>query len=75
MKDRIFDTVRRLEGLRDGYYHYDNLEERAEYIEGEFKTEGFTVERDEFIFSGRPYRNIIATSSGLQSKEDRKSVV
>ncbi len=68
MKNRILETVGILEGLRDGCYHYDALHERAEYIEREFVSAGFMVQRDEFIFSGRSYRNIIATASGMESK-------
>ncbi len=61
MKERILEHVRNLEGLRDGHFHYDELVKRAEYIEGEFASYGLRVERDEFLFRGRPYRNIIAS--------------
>lgn len=60
MKTRIHDTVKKLEGLRDGHFHYDELVKRAEYIEGEFRSYGFSVGRDEFRFQGRPHWNIIA---------------
>jgi len=70
MKDRILDTVRKVEGLRDGYYHYDALLERARYIENELVSVGFVVQRDELLFRGKSYFNIIATPSGLESRED-----
>jgi len=70
MKNRILETVRAVEGLRDGCYHYDALQERAEYIEKEFASAGFTVQRDEFVFNGRSYCNIIATPFGMESKEE-----
>ncbi len=69
MKERILDRVRRMEGLRDGHHHYDALCERAEYIEREFTSYGFRVERDEFLFHGRSYWNIVATASGMGSGE------
>ncbi|MEC4685759.1 MAG: M28 family peptidase [Nitrospirota bacterium] len=70
MKNRILETIRALEGLRDGCYHYDVLQERASYIEREFVSAGFTVQRDELVFNGKSYRNIIATPFGMESKEE-----
>lgn len=61
MKDRILEHVRRLEGLRDGHFHYDDLVKRAEYIEREFASYGMKVERDEFLFHGRSHWNVIAS--------------
>lgn len=66
MKTRIIERVKRLEGLRDGWYHYDALEERARNIEEEFSSYGFAVQADEVTFNGRSFRNIIATSSGIE---------
>ncbi len=62
MKEEILEHVRKLEGLRDGRFHYDELVKRAEYIEGELASYGLSVERDEFLFRGRPYCNIIAST-------------
>lgn len=70
MKERILDTVKRLEGLRDGYYHYDALGERAVFIEDAFTSLGFHIEMDEFDFGGRSYRNIIATSAGVEESRE-----
>ncbi len=66
MKDRILEHVRRLEGLRDGHFHYDELVKRAEYIEGEFASCGLKVERDEFLFHGRSHWNVIASPPGAK---------
>ncbi|NOZ26035.1 MAG: M28 family peptidase [Nitrospirae bacterium] len=67
---RILDTVKRIEGLRDGYYHYEALMERAEYIESELSSAGFVVQRDELLFRGRSYFNVVATPSGLEGREE-----
>jgi hypothetical protein len=70
MKDSIMSRVKRIEGLRDGCFSYDRLEERADYIEDCFNSAGFFVERDSFDFSGKVYRNIIATTSGIREMEE-----
>lgn len=70
MKDRLLNTVRKVEGLRDGHYHYDELLKRAEYVEREFASSGFVIERDEFLFNGRLHWNVIATPSGMQEEEE-----
>lgn len=62
--------MKTLEGLRDGHYHYADLVKKAEYIESEFISYGFRVERDEFRFNGRLHWNIIATPSGLKNRKD-----
>jgi Zn-dependent M28 family amino/carboxypeptidase len=71
MKTRIHNSVRKLEGLRDGFFHYEELVKRAEYIEGEFRSCGFNVERDELRFQGRPYWNIIALPAGAEEGGER----
>jgi Zn-dependent M28 family amino/carboxypeptidase len=70
MKNRILERVKRLEGLRDGHFHYDELVKRAEYIEGELASYGFTVRRDEFPFHGRLHWNIIASPPGEEEAAD-----
>jgi Zn-dependent M28 family amino/carboxypeptidase len=65
MRARILNTVKQIEGLRDGHYHYEVLTKKAEYVESEFLSSGFKVERDEFLFNGRLHWNIVATPSGL----------
>ena len=70
MKDRILDTVRKIEGLRDGCYHYEALVRRAEYIRGEFSSLGLTVERDELVVNGRTHWNVIATPSGIRDAKE-----
>ena len=65
MKDRLLKTVLALEGIRDGEYGYEKLCEVGDYIETEFRSLGFQIDYDEFKFSGKSYRNIIATASGM----------
>ncbi len=62
--------MRKIEGLRDGHNQYDELVKRAEYIEKEFASYGFTVERDEFRLDGRLHWNIVATPSGVQDRSE-----
>ena len=63
MRERILKTVKEIEGLRDGHYHYEVLTKKAEYIESEFLSSGFKVQRDEFWFHGKLHWNIIALPS------------
>ena len=70
MKERIFDTVKALEGPRDGVYSFDALEKSAVFIEDAFRDIGFAVSSDSFSFSGKPYRNIIAGSAEAVSKQE-----
>ena|SRR5208283_2517228 len=70
LKERILKTVKRIEGFRDGHYYYDVLRERAEYIEGEFISCGFDVEKDEFTFGKRPYWNVVAKCPGSETSRE-----
>lgn len=65
VKDRLLNVVKKIEGLRDGHYHYGELLRKAEYIEQELTSYGFKIERDEFWFHDRLHWNIIATASGV----------
>lgn len=67
MKDRLLKTVLALEGIRDGEYGYKELCQAGKYIEAAFSSLGFHIDYDEFTFSGKPYRNIIATASGMKA--------
>ncbi|HXX80198.1 MAG TPA: M28 family peptidase [Thermodesulfovibrionales bacterium] len=60
MRERILKTVKQIEGLRDGHYYYEVLTKKAEYIELEFRSSEFRVERDEFWSHGKLHWNIIA---------------
>jgi Zn-dependent M28 family amino/carboxypeptidase len=51
------------------YIQYQNLERTADYIKGEFKSLGFKPEEQIYHIEDRPYRNIIATQSGLTKKD------
>ena len=66
----ILETVREIEGLRDGFYHYEALEERARFIDECLASLGFVVEDDRFSFHGRVYRNIVATARGMTPRRD-----
>ncbi len=68
--EEINRTLHSIEGLRHGWYNYEELEKRAEIIIDLFKTYGYRVEEDIFQFHGRSYRNIIATINGTDSKKD-----
>lgn len=70
MKQKILERVKTIEGLRDGHIYYEELLKRAEYIEREFASYGFTVERDVFSSGGKAHWNIIATPSGLKEDEE-----
>ncbi len=70
VEDRLMDTVRKIEGLRDGHYHYEELLKRAEFIEREFISLGFKVDRDEFLFKERIHWNVIATAPGPVYEEE-----
>ena len=73
MRERILKTVKEIEGLRDGHYHYEALTKKAEYIESEFLSSGFKVQRDEFWFHGKLHWNIIALPS--ESEDTRECVL
>ena len=73
MRERILKTVKEIEGLRDGHYHYEVLTKKAEYIESEFLSSGFKVQRDEFWFHGKLHWNIIALPS--ESEDTRECVL
>jgi len=70
VKDRILETIRSIEGPRDGCNAYARLEECGDFIAAAFRSAGFVVEYDIFEFGGRQYKNIIATASGLRERED-----
>lgn len=62
--DNLKAHVQRLEGLRHGGDNYDELNERAIYIESFFRSLDLKVSCRTFHFQGRTYRNIIAGSDG-----------
>ncbi len=69
-KTNIEEIVLSIEGLRHGWWNYEELEKRAEYIKRLFMEYGYRVEEDIFSFDRRPYRNIIATVNGINSRRD-----
>ena len=70
MKKRLIEIVKTLEGGRDGIYARDALERAANYVEDEFRKCGFHIDYDEFDFQGKIYRNIIATTSGIDVEKE-----
>lgn len=69
-KENIRKLLNAIEGFRHGWWNYEELEKRAQYIKDLFTEYGYTVEEQVFEFSHRPYRNIIATLKGIQSKKE-----
>ncbi|MFN3739365.1 MAG: M28 family peptidase [Thermodesulfovibrionales bacterium] len=69
-KENLKDILNSIEGLRHGWWNYEELEKRADYIKRLFTKYGYTVEEQVFEFSHRPYRNIIATLKGIESKKE-----
>jgi len=67
MQERLLRSVRAIEGFRDGVEYYDRLRAAADWIETELRALGFEIDCHHFDFQGKPYRNIIATSSGLEA--------
>ncbi|HWR57666.1 MAG TPA: M28 family peptidase [Thermodesulfovibrionales bacterium] len=72
MKNRLLDMVKKIEGLRDGHYFYEELIKRAEYIEREFSSYGFRVERDELWFRERLHWNVVASAP---EREDEDQII
>ncbi len=70
-RERLDEYVRKLEGLRHGTENYATLEEKACFIEEEFKSFGLRVENQPVPYKGRHYRNIIATLDGTGDNGQR----
>lgn len=68
--ENIKQILHSIEGIRHGWYNYEELENRATLIKELFKAYGYVVEEHVFVFNKRMYRNIIATISGMNSKKD-----
>ncbi len=64
-RERILEWVKRVEGFRDGTFHYEALQQTALLLEREFESMGFVVDTDDLVFRGRHYSNIVATGSGI----------
>jgi Zn-dependent M28 family amino/carboxypeptidase len=58
--DNLKTHVQNLAGLRHGWENYDELNERAVYIERFFRSLDLNVSSQAFSFHGKQYRNIIA---------------
>lgn len=69
-EENLREVVEKISIPRHGWYNYNELQWVAEYIENKFKEFDYTVETDEFFYHGRAYRNIIATTDGINSKKE-----
>jgi Zn-dependent M28 family amino/carboxypeptidase len=68
--ERLREYVKRIEGLRHGWQNYDTLEKKATFIEEIFRSLTLQVENQAVPFSGRTYRNIVATKEGSEQEKD-----
>ena len=64
LQANLQEHVRNICGLRHGTDNYDELEQKAQYVESFFRYCGFPVENQYFQFRSRQYRNVIATVAG-----------
>ena len=62
--------LKNLEGLRHGWENYDNLVQKALYIEDTLRSFGLPVELQEVPFHGREYHNIIASIQGINKERE-----
>ncbi|MCX7794087.1 MAG: M28 family peptidase [Thermodesulfovibrionales bacterium] len=69
-RENIKSILHSVEGMRHGWWNYEELEKRADYIKTLFSEYDYTVEEQNFLFGNRTYRNIIATLNGINSKKE-----
>jgi len=68
-KENLKNIVQAISIPRHGWYDYEALSSVAKFIEGRFKEYGYKVDFDEFSYSGREYKNIIATLKDINSNK------
>src|SRR4030042_403404 len=68
--ERLKNYVKSVEGLRHGWENYDALEEKAGFIEETLRSFNLKVGNQDVPFHGRTYRNIIATTEGIDKEKD-----
>jgi hypothetical protein len=68
--ERLKGYVCAIEGLRHGWENYDALEQKAKFIEETLRSFNLKVENQEVPFYGRTYRNIIATTDGIDKEKE-----
>lgn len=68
--ENIKRILQDIEGPRHGWWNYEELEKRAEYIKALFIEYGYKVDEQVFEFNNKPYRNIIATVNGINSRKE-----
>lgn len=73
--DHIRSHIRALEGERHPLTSPMALEQAADYISNSLRFLGYEITEHSFLDNGRPFRNIIATSHGLQRPQERVVVL
>ncbi len=73
--DNIRSHIRALEGIRHPLAAPEALERAANYITETFRSLGYEMDEHRFLDKGRPFRNIIATRSGLSRPQERVVVL
>ncbi|OHE59269.1 MAG: hypothetical protein A2Z47_07795 [Thermodesulfovibrio sp. RBG_19FT_COMBO_42_12] len=68
--ERLKNYIKSVEGLRHGWENYDALEEKAGFIEETLRSFNLKVGNQDVPFHGRTYRNIIATTEGIDKEKD-----
>jgi len=68
--ERVKRYVTAVEGLRHGWENYDALKEKAGFIEETLRSFNLKVENQNVPFHGKTYRNIIATTEGIDKEKD-----
>jgi Zn-dependent M28 family amino/carboxypeptidase len=67
--DRLEGLVRKIAGLRHGWENYDELEQRASFIEKTLRSFNLSVETQKVPFHGKTYRNLIANLEGADPEK------
>jgi hypothetical protein len=73
--ERLKSYVKSVEGLRHGWENYDALEEKSKFIEKTLRSFNLKVESQEVPFHRRSYRNIIATTEGIDIDKEKEGVL
>ena len=67
--ENLKQHIRNIHFDRNPYGRYDELEQAAQYIRGEFLKIGMEVKEDLFKWEGRFYKNIVAEKRGIVSSD------
>lgn len=69
-KKNLKKIVQAISIPRHGCYNYESLSLVAKFIEEHFKEYGYFVDFNQFYYSGREYKNIVATLKGINSSKE-----